>query len=500
MAQIIVQPTGSPSARAHYRDTIASPVVFADFEAVAGPNLSELQRAFPNGKAAIWGVVSGPQNITKWNRIEVGDLVLFAAKKRLFARGVVRLKFRNEAFSEALWGRDDAGRTWEYMYAIDDVRTLDLTYLDLNRAVGYKDNNPFQGFLVLDSEKSSMVLGLLDLDGQAPVEPEPALEPLSLEVGNTYSWDYLANQFRFSPRYFTAAGGIPVSSARNAVLVVTHPGGGRSFDYGDYWDGSDLIYTGRGQRGDQKREGPNRDISENRKAIYAFESVQPHTLRYLGSPLCVDERINIAPDRDGSMRRVLEFRLRFPSEVPKQPLVELAPPAQRRQSRKPEVVLRTPRKVDRDTRPTKADFKGAQLDYTQIAELKEKADATHYEMLRSLDERLERSSWINIQEIPGAIDLWAVHPSGQRVIFEIKSITPNNETSQCRSGLAQLLEYRVQYGEPHDDLCLMVNAPISQYRARVLNHLGVGVIVLGGEDYSAGNDLGYALVRRVRGD
>lgn len=33
--------------------------------------------------------------------------------------------------------------------------------------------------------------------------------------------------------------------ARNTLLLVTHPGGARAIDYGDYWDGEDLIYTGR---------------------------------------------------------------------------------------------------------------------------------------------------------------------------------------------------------------------------------------------------------------
>lgn len=46
----------------------------------------------------------------------------------------------------------------------------------------------------------------------------------------------------------------------DAVLLITHPGGARSIDYQDYWEGAELIYTGRGQRGDQRREGANRDV------------------------------------------------------------------------------------------------------------------------------------------------------------------------------------------------------------------------------------------------
>ena len=34
-----------------------------------------------------------------------------------------------------------------------------------------------------------------------------------------------------------------------AVLLITHPGGGRSFDYEDRWEVDALVYTGRGKHG-----------------------------------------------------------------------------------------------------------------------------------------------------------------------------------------------------------------------------------------------------------
>ena len=107
MTRVILQPTGSPSAREHYRDTIANPVVFRDFTEAAGADLTTLESMFPGGQAALWGVTPGKSNATKWDRAEPGDIVLFAAKKMLFARGEILLKFHNEAFAEALWGRDE---------------------------------------------------------------------------------------------------------------------------------------------------------------------------------------------------------------------------------------------------------------------------------------------------------------------------------------------------------------------------------------------------------
>jgi hypothetical protein len=62
----------------------------------------------------------------------------------------------------------------------------------------------------------------------------------------------------------TVASTIP----RLALLLITHPGRARSFDYEDRWDGSTLIYTGRGRTRDQRLEGQNRDVAENRKRLF----------------------------------------------------------------------------------------------------------------------------------------------------------------------------------------------------------------------------------------
>lgn len=67
------------------------------------------------------------------------------------------------------------------------------------------------------------------------------------------------------------------------------PGRRKSFDYDDYWDGADLIYTGHGQRGDQQRTGTNRYVGDNLRTLLVFEQAGPAQLRYVGSPVCVDE-------------------------------------------------------------------------------------------------------------------------------------------------------------------------------------------------------------------
>jgi hypothetical protein len=95
--------------------------------------------------------------------------------------------------------------------------------------------------------------------------------------------------------------------------LITHPGGARSFDYEDRWDGPALIYTGRGKTGDQRLEGPNRDVAEYRKQLFVLEAAHSKHLKYLGRAVCTAHWVARATDASEVERDVLKFRLAFES-------------------------------------------------------------------------------------------------------------------------------------------------------------------------------------------
>jgi len=161
VAHVILQPSANQDARDHYRDTIEAPVAFRDYAHLIAPEtLYSLGEIFPDGVAPMWGVTPGVNgvNVRKYERASIGDLVLFAAHGRIFGSGTVAAKFRNRDLAAQLWNFDSKGMTWEYMYALDEIRTLDIPYADFNRVVGYKENNVIQGFTVMDSERSESFL------------------------------------------------------------------------------------------------------------------------------------------------------------------------------------------------------------------------------------------------------------------------------------------------------------------------------------------------------
>lgn len=134
-----------------------------------------------------------------------------------------------------------------------------------------------------------------------------------LIIDNVYTWDELGESFEFDPAWLGAVGGMAPRPAQDALLLITHPGGGKAFDYDDYWDDKtgDLIYTGRGLTGDQQLQGANKQLAENTLRNFVFVAAGTRRLRFAGIADCREYSWGSGPDRDGIIRKFLRFRLRM---------------------------------------------------------------------------------------------------------------------------------------------------------------------------------------------
>lgn len=302
------------------------------------------------------------------------------------------------------------------------------------------------------------------------------LPPLS--VGSTYSWDDLSQLFDFRPDYLGAAGGMVPRPTFNALLLITHPGGGKSFDYEDYWEGADLIYTGRGKRGDQTLDGPNGDVAGNRRDLLVFEHEGPRRLRFMGQAVCTQHWEATGPGDDGVERVIQRFRLSF-SEITAPQRTSGAPGQRER------YFQRRARTFDPAAAPGALTLHGPHTSPEETLTLQEKANQTHHELLVHLHRQLTACGWQNLEEIPAAIDLRGTSPAGTRVIFEAKTLNAVSASEQCRAALAQLLEYRFFYGSLSDGLCLVVNRPVSDARIRLLESIGIAIVCASAERLDA---------------
>jgi len=170
MSQLILQPSGSKDSQFHFDSTMRNPVsleLIAEY--VSDTELSKLKQIYPEGKIFVWGVVPG-SNTSKWERIKADDIALFAGNMRIFASGRVTYKIHNKLLAHKLWGNDNEDRTWEHIYFLEDIKKQDIHYRELNKCLGYKENNIIQGFTVIPEQKAEAFLDKYSLNPRSSTE------------------------------------------------------------------------------------------------------------------------------------------------------------------------------------------------------------------------------------------------------------------------------------------------------------------------------------------
>jgi hypothetical protein len=162
--QVIVMPAGSKSALIHYRNTIETRVPIDKIRMFAGDEIaSELQRD-GGDSISVWGFTAGGKNrnVVRWNKIESGCVALFGGERKVKSYGTVVRKAQLPGLAAALWGRDTAESTWEYLIFIKGVQPLEgVSYEMLNEAAGYADKYFIRAFEVWDPDRSARVIRAL---------------------------------------------------------------------------------------------------------------------------------------------------------------------------------------------------------------------------------------------------------------------------------------------------------------------------------------------------
>lgn len=176
---VLLQPAAGRAARRHYRETIKEPVPIARIRPyLSEEELKKIATHYPDGKLFIWGLTPGKrgQGKTKWEHISAKDIALFSWNNKFRACARVTEKIENPELARELWGTNDRGNTWQYVYFLTEPQECDIPYEEFNEVVGFKPNFVPQGFNVLDDEKSASVLRLLelpvDVDG-SDIDPSP---------------------------------------------------------------------------------------------------------------------------------------------------------------------------------------------------------------------------------------------------------------------------------------------------------------------------------------
>ncbi|CAK8584788.1 HNH endonuclease [Priestia megaterium] len=160
MSKVILQPTGSAVAKLNYQTSVLNTVELKLLRKyLSKKEVIYLENIYGNCGVPVWGVIAGVGNRNKkyWERINEGDVALFAGNNKIFSSATITHKLYNKQLAIELWGWKE-GVTWECIYFLDEIRHHNIRIQEFNRLLGYKLDNPIRGFRILDEERSLKVL------------------------------------------------------------------------------------------------------------------------------------------------------------------------------------------------------------------------------------------------------------------------------------------------------------------------------------------------------
>ena len=151
--------SGGHGTDKHYYDTIERKRTVEEAAKFLNPQEVEiLKNNYHGGPFAVWGAVPGSGNMRTWEAMESGDYVLIYKSGKIIFAAEVALKTRNPQMAEYLWGKDENGSTWEYMYFLVNPQQTDVSMAKLNPYLGYAENYFPRGFMAIDQSKANDLL------------------------------------------------------------------------------------------------------------------------------------------------------------------------------------------------------------------------------------------------------------------------------------------------------------------------------------------------------
>jgi putative restriction endonuclease len=127
--------------------------VFSSFTSAQREELKRI-REEGNGFYA-WGAVPGEGNLRTWRAMNPGDYVLCVKGNVYYCAAQILAKYDRRRFAESIWGKDDNGETWRYMYFLTEP---DKVAGHVSEVADYLRRGYF-GFTKISDAKVDEILG-----------------------------------------------------------------------------------------------------------------------------------------------------------------------------------------------------------------------------------------------------------------------------------------------------------------------------------------------------
>ena len=97
-----------------------------------------------------WGAIKGPNNLRNWNKIKTGDWVLCVYDNKYQYISKITGKVHNKGLATDIWGTNEKGDTWEYMYFFERPNKIELSLDEIPSEYMY---SRYLGFTSISDER-----------------------------------------------------------------------------------------------------------------------------------------------------------------------------------------------------------------------------------------------------------------------------------------------------------------------------------------------------------
>ncbi len=132
-ARLVMAPASDAHAWPNFEHSVRRGVELTDFAGLSTAQQQLVGKHARRGRVRMWGSRSNKDGI--WDQVRRGDVLLFYAKGRFVASGVVTGKERDAQIADAVWR--PVPDTWHNVLFLDRVQKLSLPPMSVGAALGY---------------------------------------------------------------------------------------------------------------------------------------------------------------------------------------------------------------------------------------------------------------------------------------------------------------------------------------------------------------------------
>ena len=138
------------AVKTHWEDTILKPRSLDEIKPFITDHQYHSLKATDKATFRFWGDTENNRSI--WEKMNIGDLILFYGDNRFHAKGYVESTFQSDELAKYFWSDFNENGPWRNIYTIKDLTGLDVLFKDVKKFFKRQDGELRQADIFRGSE------------------------------------------------------------------------------------------------------------------------------------------------------------------------------------------------------------------------------------------------------------------------------------------------------------------------------------------------------------